>query len=217
MSKKRLSLVLVALGAVAVGCGGDDATGGGGGAGGNAGGGGGSGALGGAGGAAVCPSTYGLSDGTFNATITAVTNVVDGCDLQIADALGATVPVKYDRSTNTLSVGKGVGAEALPSLGSGMPSCPGTKPLTRSNQLTDDPGSSCYYTSDVTSLFTLAGVDTFTLDVTEMQSAFTAGCAVTTPCTSTYTLSLARSAAGGAGGAGGAKASGGAGGAGGAK
>jgi len=217
MRKTGLALALAALGAVAVGCD-SDSTNGGGGAGGNAGGaagGAGGGATGGAGGAAVCPSTYGLSDGTFTATITSVTGVTDGCALQIADAVGATVPVKYDRATNTLSVGKGVGAEALPSLGSGMPSCPGTKPLTRSNQVTDDIASSCYYTDTVTSQFTLAGVDTFTLDVTETESAFTAGCATTTSCTSTYTLSLARVAAGGAGGAGGAKAA--AGGAGGSK
>jgi hypothetical protein len=117
----------------------------------------------------------------------------DGCGTMastLADMGGFVFPVTYVEVGQVLSVGRPVGSPPQPSLGTGAPiGVTGT--LNRANDVTD--GACSWHQTDV-SIFTLTGGDIFTLDVTENQSAFTAGCGTPVPpaCMSTFTLALAK-------------------------
>jgi len=141
--------------------------------------------------------------------ITAVTVGTDGCDVGASDFKDAKIPVDYTVATQTLAVGNPQGKEGdlQPSLGKGRIGCKGT--LVRQNQVAAPLPSKCAWNADVSSKFSLIGVDTFTLDVTEKQSDFTTDCTADEAptggsCMSTYMLTFKiAGAGGGAGGAGG--------------
>jgi len=130
-----------------------------------------------------------LSRGMNFYKITAVTGVTDNCEVEASTFVDQVLPVNYDNATQTLGVGNPKGAPAAPSLGSGTIGVTGT--LTRDNTTSD---GTCTWHAVVTSDFTLTGGDIFTLDVSEMQSMFTAGCpaALITAgmCTTTYTATF---------------------------
>jgi len=135
-----------------------------------------------------------LSRGMNFYKITAVTGVMDGCDVGADSFVNEVLPVNYVMDTQILSVGNPKGAPVAPSLGSGVIGVTGT--LSRDNMTTD---GTCTWHAVVTSDFTLTGGDVFTLEVSEMQSTFTAGCppALITAgtCTTTYTATFEKTTA----------------------
>jgi hypothetical protein len=139
----------------------------------------------------------GLSRGINYYKVTAVTSTVatDGCELNPNTFLNETLPANFVESTAIFSIGNPQGSPVMPSLGSGrLAGNNGT--LNRENDTTDGMGCS-WHQKDV-SLFELTGIDVFTLDVTETQSAFN-GCPTFNPpggtCTSLYKLTLAKTTA----------------------
>lgn len=135
----------------------------------------------------------GLSRGMSYFKITAVTVTNDVCDIGAADypAMNIVLPVNYVEASQMLSVGNQVGAPVMASLGTGVIGVTGT--LTRENDAAE--GTCAWHQKDV-SLFNLTGVDVFTLDVTETQSAFTAACAAPAPtCMSVFKLTLTKTTA----------------------
>lgn len=144
-----------------------------------------------------------LSRGMNSYKITAVTAVTDGCDVGASTFVDVVLPVNFVEATRTLSVGNQQGVPLQASLGSGVISTTTTGTLDRANDTTD---GTCTWHTVTTSEFTLTGVDVFTLEVTEMQSAFTTACDPIPAggmCTSTYTLTFAKVAAAADGGTGG--------------
>ena len=139
----------------------------------------------------------GLTRGMSYFKVTAVSGITDGCDIGATDFINADpLPVNYVEATQILSVGNQVGSPVMPSLGSGVIGTTGT--LTRENQVADVPPSTCVWHQKDVSLFTLTGIDVFTLEVTETQSAFTASCNATFTggtCTSLFKLTLAKTTA----------------------
>jgi hypothetical protein len=116
---------------------------------------------------------WGLSRGKNDYRVTATTSINDGCLLSTDLLLDMTLPVSYDGATQIISVGNLQGTPPMPSLGSGRVDN-NMATLARENESSD--GLSCtYHRRDVAQL-TLIGDDTFTLDVTEQQSMFTAQC-----------------------------------------
>jgi len=148
----------------------------------------------------------GLTRGMSYFKITTVTGITDGCEIVPADFVNAgALPVNYVNATQTLSVGNPQGAPVMASLGSGVIGVTGT--LNRENDVTDTTVANCVWHQKDVSLFTLTGVDVFTLDVTETQSAFTAACApilpAMNPCTTTYKATFVKTTAPADAGAGG--------------
>jgi hypothetical protein len=141
-------------------------------------------------------STVFLSRGMNYYKITAGVALNDGCGVLPAAFVNDVIPANFVEATLILSVGTPQGVPLLPSLGSGTVSGV-TGTLTRENDTADDGGCS-WHQKDV-STFTLIGGDIFTLDVTESDSAYTAGCGTDVPaggsCVSTYKLTLEKTTA----------------------
>ena len=114
----------------------------------------------------------------------------DGCDIGVAGVATAmaSLPVNYDATTGTVSVG------TMGALGAGLVrNNMGT--LTRENDPTDSEMPTCnWHQRDDTALVMLAD-DKFTASVTEVRSSFAAAC--TAPpaggtCTGTWTWTMER-------------------------
>ena len=178
-------LVVVAAGAVAVGCGSSDNTctdagcPDGGSLGGDAGG--------------PDAALWGLSRGTNNYTITKVVTsaATDGCKLGPEALMNMTRPVTYDATTNIISVGDQKGTPAMASFGSG------TVGANKATLMRDNTGGDtmCSWHQKDTSLLSLFDNDKFTLDVTEVEDMFGAGCTNPPPptggtCTSSFQLTF---------------------------
>src|SRR5439155_22485049 len=61
------------------------------------------------------PTLWGLSRGTNDYRITAVSNFTDGCHLSVEQLVGMTLPLTYDPTTATISVGNPQGTPPMPS------------------------------------------------------------------------------------------------------
>jgi hypothetical protein len=128
-------------------------------------------------------------------TITGIANVKDDCAIGVAGLVGKTLPVIYEESTMTISIGDVQGSPPGPSLGSGKVAA-NMATLTRDN-LSGLATAACYWHQKDVSKLTLTNHDKFTLDVTEDEDTFAPGCATTTPpppaggkCTSTWQWTL---------------------------
>jgi hypothetical protein len=116
---------------------------------------------------------WGLSRGINRAyTVKAVSNVDDGCQLGVETLVNMTLPVSYDETTQTISIGSIMGSPPAPSLGSGRVSA-NVATLVRDNNVLA--GNCSFHIRDVSKL-QLFFHDQFTLDVTEDESFFSAGC-----------------------------------------
>jgi hypothetical protein len=182
-------LVVVAAGAVAMGCGSDDNECG------DAGCPDGSAYLDG-GSTGDGPMLWGLTRGTNDYTVTkAMASGSDGCMLAagLASLVGMKRPVTYDQSTQMIGVGDLKGTPPTPSFGTGKVSN-NMATLMRDNQA--GPSATCYWHQVNTGTLTLFNHDKFTVDTTETQNMFAAGCtgADAPPaggtCTSTYSVTF---------------------------
>jgi hypothetical protein len=136
---------------------------------------------------------WALSRGTNNYTITKVvtTPATDGCSLGVSALMNMTRPVTFDEATSTISVGAPLGTPAMPSFGSGKVGA-NMATLVRENTGGD---STCNWHQKDTSMLVLFANDKFTLDVTENETMFAAGCTNPPPpaggmCTSTFQLTF---------------------------
>jgi hypothetical protein len=133
----------------------------------------------------------GLSRGTNTYQVTAVSGVTDNCEILPNELMGMSFPATFTESTQILSVGSDKGAPPMPSFGSGVVGVTGT--LMRENDATN--GAGCSWHQVDTSEFTLIGNDVFTLNVTEVESAFN-GCTgdlpAMNPCTTTFTATFSK-------------------------
>jgi len=137
---------------------------------------------------------WALSRGTNNYNITKVVTTSDGCMLGQAALMGMNRPVTYDEATTTISVGASQGTNpAQPSFGSGK-IAGNMATLVRDNTGGD---STCNWKQVDNNVLTLFANDKFTVDVTETDSMFSAGCTGMNPpppasgmCTSTYQLTF---------------------------
>jgi len=119
------------------------------------------------------PMLWGLSRDMQMYNVTKVTIGNDGCGLAPNELLGMAIPSKYDATTNMFSFGKEFGTPAQPAFGSGKVGA-NMATLTRDNQAGDP--AKCYWHQKDVSIMNLFDHDKFTLDVTEDEDMFSAGC-----------------------------------------
>jgi hypothetical protein len=134
------------------------------------------------------PMQWGLTPGTNQYKVTAISMSTDGCMIMPGAVVGMTLPLTYEGGK--VSIGTTMGTPPQPSLGSGMAS--GNKATLTNDNIVGDMG--CTYSRKVTSQFELFGHDKFTLAATENEAMFSAGCGTDVPpggvCTSTWTWTL---------------------------
>jgi hypothetical protein len=154
--------------------------------------------AGGASGSGVCGNTmlFGLSTGDSCFDIVSVMpGSNDGCMLGVADTtammglVGASLPVNYDMSTATLTVG------TSGSLGAGTIMC-NIGNLTRDNMPSDSSMPTCTWHQTDSSTVTVTATNEFDISVTEVEQTFATAC-TTVPtggqCSSMWTWHMVKS------------------------
>jgi len=129
---------------------------------------------------------FGLTPGDYCFDVTAISDVMDGCDLQVSSLVGKALPVNYVDTTGTVTVG------TMGSLGTGtISNNVGT--LNREGDTMDTAKPTCTWHQKDMSTLTLTATNQFTLQVTETESTFSTACnqpAAMNPCTSTWTWTM---------------------------
>ena len=138
--------------------------------------------------ASTGPVLYPLSAGTYCYDVTAVSGVVDGCDIGVKDLVGTALPGTYDSGAGTFTLGNsgslGIGAISNNS---------GT--LLRDGTTSDASAPSCTWHQTDTTTITMTDQNMFTASVVETQDTFAAACVPAgTACVSSWTWTMSISA-----------------------
>jgi hypothetical protein len=140
---------------------------------------------------------WGLSRGTSEYTIGAISGMSDGCMLLPQNYVGMGISVTYDEATYTLSAGDAQGTPPLARYGSGIIGASMGTLMRESEEVEQNADPPCGWHDRTVSRFMLVDHDRFTLAVTDTESMYAATCpAPGIPaggtCTSTWTWTLAR-------------------------
>jgi hypothetical protein len=135
--------------------------------------------------AAPTETLYPLSEGTYCYDVTAISAVVDGCQIAPGAYVGASLPGTYTTPTFILGTDGSLGQGNL---------AHNTGTLLRDGSTSDQDAPTCNWHQTDTTTVTLTALNTFTASVVETQDTFALACGTTAPpagsCTSSWTWTM---------------------------